>query len=46
MNAFLINLMREFAVRVKIVQIFQKLVERFFIMSPNKEDIINITKLN
>ena len=39
MNAFLINLMSEFDVRVKIVQIFQKYAERFFNVSLNKENI-------
>ena len=45
MNAFLICFMRKFGLRVKLVQIFQKYAE-ILIMSPNKEDIINVAKPN
>ena len=37
--------MRKFGLRVKLVQIFQKYAE-ILIMSPNKEDIINVAKPN
>ena len=46
MNAFLIYLTREFDVRVKLVQIFQKWAELFFTMSPKKRHHqFNETKL-
>ena len=36
--------MRKFDVRVKLVQIFQIQAELFFTMSPNKENIVMMSK--